>query len=79
MAGRKRTEEELAERQVLAQDFKEFRETYLFTQKKLADVLGNGACRRSIQMIEAAKVTPSPETVNRFRQLAAKHKAGKNR
>lgn len=77
MPGRKRTEEELAEREGLAKEFKSFRTDYMFSQKKLADTLGRGLCRRTIQMIEAGKVNPNPDTLKRFRELARRHKAGK--
>lgn len=79
MSGRKRTKEELAEREGLAKEFKSFRDEFVFTQKKLADILGHGACRRTIQMVEAGKVNPNPETLKRFRELARKHKTNKGR
>lgn len=79
MPGRKRTPEEIAERDDLAQEFKSFRSEFLFSQKKLADTLEHGACRRTIQMIEAGKVNPNPETLKRFRELVRKHKVNKGR
>lgn len=79
MPGIKRTPEEISARSGLAAEFVAFRRDYLFTQKKLADTLGHGACRRTIQMIENAKVTPNEDTVRRFRELARKHKANKDR
>jgi len=79
MPGRKRTEEELAEREGLAQEFKTFRQDFKFSQKKLVETIGQGLCRRTLQMIEAAKVNPNPETLKRFRELARRHKAGKER
>jgi DNA-binding XRE family transcriptional regulator len=79
MPGRKRTEEEIAEREGLALEFKTFRRDFKFSQKKLADTLEHGACRRTIQMIEAGKVNPNPDTLKRFRELMRKHKANKGR
>jgi len=79
MPGRKRTPEELEARKGIAAEFIAFRKEYLFSQKKLADTLEHGACRRTIQMIEAARVNPNPETLKRFRELARRHKAGKER
>lgn len=79
MSGRKRTQDEIDARQGLADEFKAFRNEFLFTQKKLSDTLGDGACRRTIQMIENAKVTPNEDLIRRFRELVKRHKAGKVR
>jgi DNA-binding XRE family transcriptional regulator len=79
MMGRKRTAEELAAREGLAQEFKTFRQDFKFSQKKLVDTIGQGLCRRTLQMIEAGGVNPNPETLKKFRNLVKKHKTNKGR
>lgn len=79
MPGRKRTEEEIAERAIIAKEFRDFRTDFLFSQKKLADTLGHGACRRTIQMVEAGRVNVNLETLKRFRDLVRKHNVNKGR
>jgi DNA-binding XRE family transcriptional regulator len=56
-----------------AREWSKFRRDNLFTQQKLAEILGVG--RRTIQMIEAGKVLyPHPETIRKFLVLKAKYK-----
>lgn len=47
-----------------ATDWKLFRLNNLFTQKKLAEVIG--VCRRTIQQVEGGQITPRPQTLRRF-------------
>jgi len=79
MPGRKRTPEEIAERAVVAADFKHFRNQFKFTQKKLADIIGAGLCRRTIQMVEGGKVTLGKEATRKFYELKARHEQNKDR
>ncbi len=52
-------------------EWREFRRDHLFTQKKLADVLG--ISRRTVQKIEAAQTTPLADTLSRFKILQTRH------
>jgi DNA-binding XRE family transcriptional regulator len=53
----------------------EFRRKYLFTQKRLAEVLG--ISRRTVQMIEGERVErPHPDTLRAFLTLKIKHERG---
>jgi predicted transcriptional regulator len=62
----KPTAEELKERKKRAKDWKSFRRDYKITQRKLADLLQGVGCRRTIQMVESAKITPHQSTLLRF-------------
>jgi DNA-binding XRE family transcriptional regulator len=70
MPRRKPTDDDLKGREVLAQEFIDFRKEFLFNQKQLAERLE--ISRRTIQMIEAAKVSPHPGTIRSFRTFKAK-------
>jgi len=63
--------DELKRREKLAMEWKLFRRNNLFTQKKLAEVMG--VSRRTIQQIEGARVTPHPDTVREFLKLKSKY------
>jgi DNA-binding XRE family transcriptional regulator len=67
----KPTEEDLKEREDRRLEWKKFRKDRLFTQSKLAEVLG--LSRRTVQLIEAGKVSPFPETLRKFQALKARH------
>lgn len=67
----KPTEEDLKDRQTRRQEWTRFRKEFLFTQTKLADVLG--ISRRTVQFIEAGELTPLTSTLRRFNALKAKY------
>jgi DNA-binding XRE family transcriptional regulator len=69
----KPTSRDISDRKVRATEWKEFRRDYLFTQKRLADIVG--VSRRTIQKIEAAIVTPHPDTLRLFRAIQKKYEA----
>ena len=71
----KPTEEDLVIREKRAKEWIEFRREYIFTQKKLADVLG--ISRRSVQFIEGAEVTPLASTLTKFNALKARYENGR--
>lgn len=54
-------------------EWRTFRTRYLFSQKKLAEVLG--ISRRTVQEIEAGRITPHMETLRLFSRLKAKYEA----
>lgn len=66
----KPTAENLKERKKRATEFKVFRRDNKLTQRALADLMADGedggGCRRTIQMIEAGKITPHKSTLTRF-------------
>lgn len=67
----KPTAEDLKERKVRAREWKTFRKTYKITQRALADLMADpdeegAGCRRTIQMIEAGKISPHKATLTRF-------------
>lgn len=68
----KPTAEDLKERKALAKTFKVFRREYKITQRALADLMREpgdnsvAGCRRTVQMIEAGKVSPHKSTLTRF-------------
>lgn len=72
MPRRKPDDDDLKAREVLANRVTSFRKQYLMTQKKLADILE--LSRRTIQMVEAAKITPHPATIQAFEDLVKKYK-----
>lgn len=68
----KPTAEDLKERKTLAKEFKNFRREFKITQRALADLMADpgaegSGCRRTIQMIESARISPHKSTLNRFR------------
>lgn len=65
--------QEDGKRKIIASEWRDFRERNLFTQAKLAEVLGT--CRRTVQLIEGAKVTPHKSTLRQFEVLKAKYAA----
>lgn len=59
-----------------ASEWSKFRRDNLFTQQRLAEILGVG--RRTIQMIEGGKILyPHPETIRKFLALKVKYKQRK--
>jgi hypothetical protein len=67
----KPTPEDLKERKVRAKEWKAFRKTYKVTQRALADLMADpgeegAGCRRTIQMIEAGRISPHKATLIRF-------------
>lgn len=65
------TTRDMAERKKRAKEWKEFRKNHLFTQKKLAEVLG--ISRRTIQMIENSRVSPKMTVLGSMRTLQTKY------
>lgn len=64
------------EREKVAQEFAEFRRTFLFRQIDLADALQ--ISRRSVQMVEAGNCLPQMTTRARFRDLKQKRAQKQN-
>lgn len=67
----KPTAEDLKARKALAKEFKVFRREFKITQRALADLMADpgeegSGCRRTIQMIEAGKISPHKATLTRF-------------
>lgn len=77
MARRKPTPEDLTRRVSRSEEWYSFRKDNLFTQLRLAEVLG--LSRRTVQMIEAGKITPHPNTLRLFEALQAKYKSNRKR
>jgi DNA-binding XRE family transcriptional regulator len=71
MSRSKPTEEDLKDRDSRREEWRKFRKDHLFTQVKLAEVLG--LSRRTVQLIEAGKVCPFPDTLRKFLALKAKY------
>lgn len=67
----KPSKEDLKERELRRHEWVEFRRKNLFTQVRLAQVLE--LSRRTVQQIEAGKVSPWPETLRKFQALKAKY------
>ena len=74
----KPTAEDLKARKALAKEMKVFRRTYKVTQRALADLMREpgddsaAGCRRTLQMIEAARITPHKSTLTRFQIIKNK-------
>lgn len=68
----KPTADDIKARKLLAKELKVFRKTYKVTQRALADLMREpgddspAGCRRTLQMIEAAKITPHKSTLTRL-------------
>jgi transcriptional regulator with XRE-family HTH domain len=68
----KPTVDDIKARKSLAKEIKVFRKTYKVTQRALADLMREpgddsvAGCRRTLQMIESAKVTPHKSTLLRL-------------
>jgi len=58
-------------RQEIASRFRALRRKALFTQSRLADLIG--ICRQAVNKIENARAMPHPTTWYRFCQLETKH------
>ena len=54
-----------------ANEWKRFRQDYLFTQRRLAGIVG--ISRRTIQQIEGAKITPHNDTLRLFAAFKKRH------
>lgn len=67
---------DLKERKQRALDWKLFRKDHFFTQRRLASYLG--ISRRTIQQVEAAKITPHPGTLSLFSIFREKHERNGN-
>ena len=67
--------EDLQIRRKRQAEWREFRRNFLFTQKKLGEVLG--ISRRTVQQVEAGLVTPLAETLRRFIILRRRHEGNK--
>lgn len=63
----------LKDRKKRAEEWRQFRRNHLFTQTRLADIVG--ISRRTIQQIEAGKITPHPDTLRVFATFRKKHEA----
>lgn len=60
-----------SERRVRAQEWKVFRANNMFTQRRLAQVIG--CSRRTVQQVEGAYVVPHLQTLRNFEALKAKY------
>lgn len=58
-------------RQEWADEFRRFRQNFLFSQVKLAEQLG--VSRRGVQLIEAGKVDAHTGTLRNFNALKSRH------
>jgi DNA-binding XRE family transcriptional regulator len=63
--------EESTERLRRQKEWRKFRKDYMFTQRRLADLLG--CSRRAVQDIEAARTTARANTQRSFAALKAKY------
>lgn len=66
-------ENDLKVRVVRQREWCAFRTQYLFSQKKLAEVLG--ISRRTVQQIEAGRISPHQETLRLFSRLKEKYES----
>jgi DNA-binding XRE family transcriptional regulator len=73
MAGLKLTGEEKRERRERSDEWRRFRRDHLFTQKKLGEIIG--VSRRTIQEIEAARISPHAETLRVFAVFKRQYEA----
>jgi hypothetical protein len=67
----KPTAEDLKDRKARAREWKVFRRENKITQRALADLMAEpgqegAGCRRTIQMVEAGKISPHKATLTRF-------------
>lgn len=67
----KPTAEDLKERKTRSREWKSFRREFKITQRALADLMADpgeegAGCRRTIQMVEAGKISPHKATLTRF-------------
>jgi len=62
-------------RQRRAKEWKQFRRDHLFTQERLAEVLG--VSRGTVQNVERERHDPMAQLESRFRALKAKHARGR--
>lgn len=71
MARPKPTAADMERRKERAEQVKTFMKDYNFTEVRLAEVIG--ISRRSIQMIKAGAVTPTPDSIRKLNSLFARH------
>ena len=74
----KANSEDRKRRKERAEEWRQFRREHLFTQKRLADVISHSVgniSRRTIQQIEAARITPHPDTLRLFAAFKKKYEA----
>jgi len=68
----KPTADDIKARKTLAKELKSFRREYKVTQRALADLMREpgdesaAGCRRTLQMIESARITPHKSTLLRL-------------
>jgi DNA-binding XRE family transcriptional regulator len=63
--------EDLKMRNKRAQDWKMFRRNNMFTQKRLAEIIG--ISRRTLQKIEGGHIIPHPTTLRKFASFKRKY------
>lgn len=64
-------EAELQQREDRALEWLQFRKENMFTQQRLAEILG--ISRRTVQMVENGKITPHNNTVRLFNALRTRY------
>lgn len=75
MARAKPTQEDIEEREQRAEEMRTFVKENLFTEVKLAEVLG--ISRRTVQMMKSGKVSPQDSTLRKWNTLVQKYKRNK--
>lgn len=70
----KPTADDLKERKTRAKEWRTFRRSFKVTQRKLEDILG--ISRRTIQMVEAAKISPHAATLTKFEITKNRYESG---
>jgi len=74
---RRLTKEDLRERENRAKEWVAFRRSYLFSQRKLAEILG--CSRRTVVAVESGVTVTRPhcDLLRRFANLKRKHEQGR--
>lgn len=75
MPRQKPSEDDLDDREKRAAEWKKFKKDNLFTEVRLAEILG--VSRRTVQMVLAARVTPQPGTIRKWNALTLKYRRNK--
>jgi DNA-binding XRE family transcriptional regulator len=73
----KLSREQLQDRRARAKEWADFRKNFLFSQRRLAEIVG--CSRRTVVNIEAGAVTPHADLLHRFALLKHKHVTERNR
>jgi DNA-binding XRE family transcriptional regulator len=73
----KLSKEQLQERRARAKEWADFRKNFLFSQRRLAEIVG--CSRRTVVNIEAGAVTPHADLLRRFAYLKFKHETERHR